>query len=853
MTITEFIRICRQNFPRVDICYAHPSLYILCVDPVFEEWDADGRDFYFMEKIDGSVDEMAVLQSAAGVVVELCTPEERNKNYDFLEAEGVTSHWLPLLDRVTRKSMPHAAKKAIPAIHFYGFKGGQARSTILAMLAKSLAADNYRVLLVDADVEAPSLDLLFDISADGVESTLMGLSGWSEVFTPLSAFGSTLSRGAIDLIPCRPRSESYDMDFAAFTIKVALDSGTLKQAIRRLTDYLGNLDPENSYDVVIFDHRTGIAPSVIPAIHEWPGAVVVAARPDGLSMQAQNAFATLFSIFPENPGVFVSFSLDPEESQNTMLQRAGKEIQSLLEELASAIAKGAEAVDPLPPEAMLQYWVPWFADPALFTNVSPSYERLSSDNRNSIRQLREVIGFEDVLAPQINIAVENLPGVSSPSGSIDSGWFIETPEISRLFLPKSSISYIVGRKGTGKTRLFREMAERKIGEPIFSAADFIGRGVKSQGTTQSLLMHACDNNFRRFWWALLTISLKISEDASELAFDAAINEWCEQEAQVRVEQSTSHFVVKTFGHLAVKRNFLIDGIETAVASSELKQFIEELLFFMLTIQSDSKLSGLAFVRLFLRTDLLRNASENVEQQTSQRKLELKWDSNSIFNFALSRIELAPWFKLKFPEACEKIRDNGSEIRAGKLARSEYIPILHLIFPKKLRRNNIQTITFFETYFSDASGDSKDGASFYPRLYENFLRKVGEIASAKLNALEEGRISHDIVLDAHSAASDEFMDEVTSELYYLIQLDSDAEQNRKYIRAMLKAMDGLTTPFIVNDRVKELDALLEMGGTKIRDAMQNMREVGIFDNRPDYPGQWRAGRLYKTALRMKYVR
>ncbi len=860
MTIKEFLAACRAAYPRVDLRYAHPSLYVLCVSEDFAGSDKEARVLHLLEKIDSSASELERLESVAGVVIELCTRAERESDFAFLDDDDGTSHWLPLLDKTTRESLAPPPVESIPAIHFYGFKGGQARSTVLAMLAKSLAADDYRVLLVDADVEAPSLDQLFDVIAADNSSTLMGLCGWSDEIVPIPASGSPLSRGVVDVIPCRPRSENFDMDFAAFTVRVALDSGTLTHAIGRLKAYLTGLPPDSRYDVVIFDHRTGIAPSVLPAMHEWRGPVVIAARPDGLSAQAHTAFASLFAQNPENPGAFISFSLDPEDSRNAIFQRAGKEVQSLLSQLSSAIAKGAEGSaeeERLPPDAMLQYWVSWFADRALFGDVSPPLERLSSDNRKAIRQLREVLGFEKLSLPQ-EPEVQQSTRVRSPSGALDTGWFIETPEITRLFLPNSSVNYVVGRKGTGKTRLYKEMVERRLAEPIFSAADFQGRGIKSQSTLQAELLAACGNDFARFWWSMLRVSLTTDADATPQQFEDAVRAWCSLDVNERQEQSTPHFVARLAGQSKARRYLLIDGVETAVSSSRLKEFIEQLLLFMLTVQSDSKLSGAVFVRLFLRTDLLRNATQNIEQQTSQRKLELRWDSDGIFNFALARIEQSDWFNDNFPAACESIRQQQERIKAGRLVRSEYTSILLSIFPKKLRRNNIQTITFFDTYFSDAGGDSQDGASFYPRLFENFLYQITVVAAARaekgLSSIDQGRISHAVVLEAHAAASTAFISEVTSELYALLQLDADDQKNKSLVESLVAAFEGQTTPFPVNSMVKSIqESIAGLDSSRIRDALQRMREVGIFEGRPDYPGDWRAGRLYKSALRMKYVR
>jgi len=861
MTISELLKTCREKFQKVDVKYAHPSLYILCIDDVFKTLDEDMRRKVFLEKTDIDPEELVNLEAAAAVSLELCTASERVSLFAFLDDEEAAQHWLPLLDETIRDNLTSAQPEAIPAIHFYGFKGGQARSTVLVMLAKSLAADGYRVLVVDVDIEAPSLDLLFDVSVSDVSTTLMGLCGWSNDFSPVQAFGSAHSTGAIDIVPCRPRSDNYDMDFAAFGIRVALDISTISNGLKRLKAYVAQLENEKQYDIVLFDHRTGIAPSVLPAIREWRGPTVIAARPDGLSTQAIGAFASLFAQNPDNPGAFISFSLDAEDSRVAIFQRAARQIQELLGELSRAIARGAEAgheEDELPPDALQKYWVSWFADRALFSALSPPLERLGSENLNSLRQLREVLGFAGPPHP-LELEPTNTTRLSSPSGAIDPGWFIETAEISRLFLPTSTVSYIVGRKGTGKTRLYKEMINRQLAEPLFASADFVGGGVKSQSSEYSLLLASCKGDFKAFWWSLLAIALSTPDASKGTEFDSAVSAWGNLTPNQRNEQGTAHFVVKLAGQGTRKRFFLIDGIETAVPSAQLRVFIEEMLLFMLTIQSDSKLSSNIFIRLFLRTDLLRNATQNIEQQTSHRKLELRWDSDSIFNFVLARIELLDWFEENFANACNTIRSIQADISSGKVLRTVYEPLLLSIFPQKLRRNNLQTITFFETYFSDAGGDNQERASFYPRLFENFLNQITIVAKSRSDkggvALDaDGKVSHSVVLEAHAAASAAFITEVTQELYALLNLDNDDSLNRRLVDSLIAAFEGQPTPFEVELIVDRLQHLVNgLDASKLRDALQRMREVGIFEGRPGYPGQWRAGRLYKSALRMKYVR
>lgn len=860
MTISELLRLCREKFDRVEVKYAHPTLYLIVVDNSFDGDIEEARRDGFLSKIELEERELTRLENSSGVSVELASEAELENELSFLKGRDKDTHWLPLMDEQVRNSLVAPKPEQVNAVHFYGFKGGQARSTVLALLAKLLASEDYKILVVDVDIEAPSLDLLFDSVAFDVGSTLMGLCGWSETISPVTAFAQRGKEGKIDVIACRPRTDNFDMDFAAFAVRASLDISIVREGVARLKRHVLEMPVEQRYDLVLFDHRTGIAPSVLPVLREWCGPTVVFVRPDGLSMQAENTFASLFSQNPENPGAFVSFSLDFDEGKAAKRNLALPSVQQLLQTLSTAIARGAESdagePESLPPESLEKYWVSWYADRALLTSVSPQVEMLYKVNIDSLRQLRDVLGIAKAESLPLAVSLREY-SPRSPSGAVDQGWFIETPEINRLFLPNSTISYVTGRKGTGKTRIHKEMVARSLGEPMFSAADFGGGGILSNSPLQHKLLDACDGNFRKFWWALLGICLESQPQSTSQDWDQIITDWCNAPQAKRDEQATSYFASKVYAGRP-KRIFLVDGIETAVPSSRLREFVEELLLFMLTIQSDSKLSAVVFVRLFLRADLLQASTQNIEQQTSLRKLELRWDSDGIFNFVLARIEQSEWFNKHFPGVCHLIGERLDDIRAGRLESSEYEPLLLSIFPKKLRRNNLQTITFLDTYFSDAGGDNKEGASFYPRLFEEFVHNIAQISQAreskKQEFLENGRLMHGVVLEAHAEATQTFIDGVTQELHGSLELDEDARKNAGLVKQMVASFEGLTTPFKFEEIAQRVS--ISMGGidqNKVRAALQRMRDVGIFEGHPSRPGEWRAGRLYKSALRMKYQR
>ncbi len=852
MTIQEFIDICRQKFGEcVEISYVHPSLYIICIADEFHGLTDEAKEDKFLEKTGIAHEVFSKLISNVNIAPYFVSKTERASRFGFIDRSAKFQHWLPLLDKGAKHPVTPAENGPVRAIHFYGFKGGQARSTVLAMLAKNLANDGYRVLVVDADIEAPSLDELFEVGVPAIDSTLMGACGWADSLNPIPAYAATASRGLVDIIPCRPRTDSYDMDFATFGLRIALDIKTLRFGIDKIKALVVGTKVQPRYDLVLFDHRTGIAPSVLPIVRAWQGPTVVFVRPDGLSTQAVSAFETLFSQNPSVPGAFVYYSMSEEDRRADLVDSPDNPVMKLLGALANSLALGAEEPEPLAPELLHQYWIGWHLDSAFLTKNSPEFEDLDKKNRDAIATLREVIALSEPIKPILDLRKTS---PTSPSGAIDTGWFIETNDIARLFAPASRVSYIAGRKGTGKTRLYREMVSRKLAQPLFSSADFNAGGLQSNSASFDKLLAACDGDFKRFWWSLLFISLRCDDTGDSAQFHESLDLFCSSIESERIANSQSFNVADLVSKVGRERVFVIDGIETAVPVSRLRIFIEELLLFMLTLQTDPMFKTCQ-CRLFIRSDLLNSAAQNIEQQTSQRIVHLRWDSRSIFNYVLARIERLPWFRQQFPGACKRIEHHLNEIRSGSLGDKAYNEILLEVFPLKLKRNNLQTLTFLETYFSDSSGKIGDGTSFYPRLFEAFLTEIAKMGEGNPeSALENFRISHGVVLDAHAAASIQFVNEVKTELYVLLDLASDTTENRQMVDTLVEAFDGLQTPFQLEKIVEILfDKISGSEKARLRAALLQMTDVGIFERHPKNPGELRAGRLYKSALRMKYVR
>ncbi|MFN7661892.1 MAG: hypothetical protein ACK5P3_27910, partial [Dolichospermum sp.] len=152
------------------------------------------------------------------------------------------------------------------------------------------------------------------------------------------------------------------------------------------------------------------------------------------------------------PGVFVSWKPD-DENLDSYRQRNNTQIDSLLDILAETISEAAETSDDFKEEAEISsveledHWIVWSYDSAFRQSRLPDKSQLSGLSIESLTKLRSIL---DVSSKKTEDITENAP-VLSPSGASDEGDLIQTEALRELSVPNNSISYLLGRKGTGKT------------------------------------------------------------------------------------------------------------------------------------------------------------------------------------------------------------------------------------------------------------------------------------------------------------------------------------------------------------------------------------------------------------------
>jgi Mrp family chromosome partitioning ATPase len=856
VTASQFLDKIRSNFGALRVVFRFPYIHLICVSSEFEGAEEEERESVFSKKLGVSNTDVRRTAKNNLLSVHLLTPNEAAREFPEDDYRDRGYHWLAAYAEEQIGRQPRLNQLRLPAkvIHFYGYKGGQARSTLLALVARELAEDEWRVLAVDADFEAPSLDVIFSRTARTISSTLLGLTLESSEVQP-ERIAASEGSGYIDLLSCRPQSREYDIDAAAFSLRAVLDPSDIDKLARKI----GKVSVEREYDAILIDHRSGLSHTTLPWMAALAGPAVVCLRHDDQWRPAHHSKKAILNMNKPDPGLFVSWKPD-EEHFETYRKRNYTQISSLLDVLADVVASGGDGTIGDSSQLELSFaeledhWVMWPYDSAFRQFRIPDRKSLSGQTLEALASIRDLLDISGRKGVRPSAKLPSL----SPSGSIDPGDLIQTDAIRQLKAAGNSISFIFGRKGTGKTRLLRELAETGLGEPLVVDPNFGGSaGIKSASPELTKAGSTFASNPTHLWWQLLSAALDHATTSSpELvsSFSKAI---------VRKDGGGDPVteVLAKCGRWP-KRVFLLDGLETAFTSEKIFQFVESLFHFLQVIEADSRLNSKIQIKLFLRTDLAQRGYQNSEQQFHGRTIYLNWDTQKIFNFVLSRVASISWFRSNFVELVSKIRADYDHILNGSLAVSECESLLMHAFPSKLSRNNLFTKTFLKTYFADTASpeaSTGDKLRYYPRIFDKFLEVLanpkatdkGTFAGSQLD--RDGKINQGLIFFAHEAAAADYLEQLRSELNYLISFSIDVNENADKVRTLLAAFDGLKTPFTVDEHIQTLAVRTNIDPNDIRKAMQSMRNMGLFEERPGYPEEWRVGRLFKSALRMKYVR
>ncbi|WP_346071172.1 ParA family protein [Streptomyces cheonanensis] len=413
---------------------------------------------------------------------ELLTPSERPWFGDLTAEPSPPPGWSSAFDRaeeteptkITFASDLDEDLKSAPVVTFYSLKGGVGRSTALVAVARRLSSEHgLRVLCIDMDLEAPGLDALFGITDEndsdrGVVAALLEYEFDAEP----SVLNHVIPVDEAGRLYCMPAGR-LDSTYAARLRSLEPEIWYRERinALHRLIDDVraSNLKP----DVILIDSRTGVSPVAAPLLFDVSDMAVVCFHPHGQAragtelltralLRSTTRRRTQIELTPEPR--FVVSPMPPGLSAARLADRAKGWVDEWLEPFNSARAEapGLTADE-------ITHVVPYNAAVSFSDTVTTEREQLFPYARIADWIVQIV---PEPAQPQLHrqtsaskkMALAELSFSTGTAELLDSDEFLQdyvvTRQVSETADPGTPL--ILGRKGTGKTALFRWLAAGEL-------------------------------------------------------------------------------------------------------------------------------------------------------------------------------------------------------------------------------------------------------------------------------------------------------------------------------------------------------------------------------------------------------
>ena len=636
----------------------------------------DARQELFDRKVPGD------LSAAAGVLELLTEKEEQWAGPVFRETAVSPPVWSSVLDppdapleRITFASDLDEGLDSSPVVTFYSLRGGVGRSTALASVARLLTQERkLRVLCIDMDLEAPGLAELFGVSA-----------------------GLHEDRGVLALLA---RLEFDDVDVLPHVVPVddagrlfCLPAGRLGAAY---ADRLAGLDVELWYreqrnplhrlmagvaastlrpDAILVDSRTGFSPIAGPLLFDVSDLAVIFFHPqsqarEGTELLTRAMLHSRTSRAAETPLTpeprFVVSPMPPGPSSVRYAERASEWVSAWLDPLSRARGGAASlsAVDAL---HVVNY------------NADVAYRDQVTGEVSALAPYQQIADWVLQLVPE-SLPVEAPPGdkgallaeLSFATGTAETQDslledFVETEQVRRA--ASSSVPLIVGRKGTGKTALFRWLAEAPSDAAVVVAApnQYGQRPAWSLGDQGYDLIDAKLNESGRDWAAFWLVHVCLAVEASlrdrypDLpALPEGFRAYQPADTDLAIVQTAtaalhvpstglvaSDWLQRANEVLSHEHRLLFDGLDTAFGSGPTgKERRAVAVSALLAVQAElgGRVRRLPF-KIMLRHDVWESLRLENKSHFFGLQLQLRWDDRAdYYKVALKRANRSAAFR-----------------------------------------------------------------------------------------------------------------------------------------------------------------------------------------------------------------
>jgi MinD-like ATPase involved in chromosome partitioning or flagellar assembly len=771
--------------------------------------------------------------------------------------------WAEALGRADTPSAPLFASDLdedlpSPAITtFYSLRGGVGRSTALAHTARILASRGRKIVAVDMDLEAPGLASLF-----GVEEQVTRHVGVVEVLTSLDIGNEAvdLSRhlikvGSDDLF-CFPAGRPS----ADYARKLALiDPGAwyresrnpLRDLFRLLKDGLP-FKPDH----ILIDSRTGISPISGPLLFDVPDLAVLVFFPHPQAKEGTRLLASALgaarsmrrvrdqAVTPELR--FIASPVPGGESFEKYLHRANEWVAEWIRPLNQA-----RAGKPLLLESDITYVVP-------YQEALAGADRVSN-NKRDWQDFEPVADWVDKLHPsELSAAVVAtvaslkdlvLRELKFPTGTAELqsdlfDTFVETDVVRKALSP--DVPLVRGRKGTGKTALFRKISEAdnrlsiKITAPQSLQADMAWTWGADAYRESETILRGSDLDWK-FFWAFFIAARMQSERPDLLAASGALagafHSHLSTEIEVlnaleqisslpRRELLVAEWMRKVDASLTNPILLVFDGLDTGFGNTSLdrnrrREATEGLFSYLLDRGGEFSHVKL---KILLREDIWRQLRFENKSHLFGRDASLSWqNSDEFYKVVLSHARRAPSFAklLKDDKLASVIADTDADAWSLEALSRAWV----LLIGERMKGSGTTyTQNWVWNRLSDANSDRN------PRY---LLMLMNLVTAWEQKEQMRGRYDRSII---RPRALEQQLPEVSN---WAI------EAVKEEFPELQPLMDRLT-----NERTPFTADFIENIGADIVSLAQEVGLLGVYEERDGSPERYSVPEIYRLALNMK---
>lgn len=613
-------------------------------------------------------------------------------------------------------------------VTFYSIRGGVGRTTSLAYTALNLEKKGYRVVAVDMDLEAPGLVDVLGIPIQEHGKDRLGL-------VPLlhdiergvaSDIRNYMVRDKDREIFCLPAGQVstayvYELHQLNFPQYYRFESNPLAKVFEMLNDALAP-------DVILIDARTGFSEINGPLLFDFADLAVITFFPHPQTKEAFQLLARGILNHKNKRGFtpemrFVISPVPPSDEKEKYYQRGIEWINEIGETIRSRV--GQERNEVFTPEEMTT--VIRYHEDVAFSDRVLEKQNVLQRYAAIAEWIEKFIGKAEEAEKEADLRekLEILESLTISTGQAEEQdnlveTFIKTQDYDRLRHPDTLL--VTGKKGTGKTALFRMLLQeedRFIPIKVMAPSKLYGTTVYLDRDGFAHVEKTLQANrlpWSTFWQVYILLRMaaekpglykgELNERLQSLLRQPSQMGLIDFLERILVEEKITFRIQDDLTRLSRDLDapifLLFDGLDTGFGSGkdDLERRARAITgLFELWYDWDGKFPNIRF-KIFLRKDIWDKITFQNKSHVWGRDIRIQWDQvnyiKTIGKQVLRSKPFVEYFQRKYKLPSEKIEEWDAE---------EVWTLLRLLVGERMKGGNTTyTRNWIWNRLADGNGD-----------------------------------------------------------------------------------------------------------------------------------------------------